>query len=238
MQRDPDRWEFRAQLGIALFLEEKYADSEAQLREAVRLAPNQSSCHYWLGQSLLKLGNITEAERAYREAGRLESAKSTEPSATIPSSRNIAVRNSVPDASPVVLPMWPSGNMVPPLSNPATAVQFAEAFNALGNTLFNCQRFDESALAFESASKLAPDNARYLANCASALIKADERDLAVEKAKRAQCLGFEKYWAVDSFWASALSGASRRNLALEKARQAQRMGLRNHWALKSLGLTP
>lgn len=51
---------------------EKFQDAIAAFTEATRLAPEFYQAHYFLGRTLLRLGRIAEAERAYSTAARLQ----------------------------------------------------------------------------------------------------------------------------------------------------------------------
>jgi Tfp pilus assembly protein PilF len=58
-------------LGNILHHQGKYAEAEAECREALRLRPDDPNAHVGLGNSLLRQNKISEAEKAYQGAIRL-----------------------------------------------------------------------------------------------------------------------------------------------------------------------
>jgi tetratricopeptide (TPR) repeat protein len=60
-KRAPAVPEFHANLGMAYYGANRFADAAAQLHEALRLKPSLSNAHYFLGLSLSKAGKCKEA---------------------------------------------------------------------------------------------------------------------------------------------------------------------------------
>ena len=71
---DEQAW-LLAQLGYALFMQEKWAEAEAAYRETIRLWPNGAWLHLSLGAALENQKKLAEAEVQYREAVRLAPAE-------------------------------------------------------------------------------------------------------------------------------------------------------------------
>lgn len=59
------------QAGIELLGQEKFAEAAEKFREAVRLNPDFSFSHHYLGTALYELGNIDEAQTAFLQAAEL-----------------------------------------------------------------------------------------------------------------------------------------------------------------------
>lgn len=73
---DEQAW-LLAQLGYALFMQEKWAEAEAAYRETMRLWPNSAWLHLSLGAALENQKKLAEAEVQYREAVRLAPAETS-----------------------------------------------------------------------------------------------------------------------------------------------------------------
>ncbi len=56
------------QTGIKLFGREKFAEAAEKFREAVKINPDFSFSHHYLGQALFESGNIDEARIAFSQA--------------------------------------------------------------------------------------------------------------------------------------------------------------------------
>jgi cytochrome c-type biogenesis protein CcmH/NrfG len=203
----PGQWEYHAQLGGALFMLAKFAEAETAFRAALRLNSQNADAQYWLAQSLLKQEKLEAAAAAFKMAGKLTAAQKGErPGATqivpgeSPTATVNATVNSTVEPPPSIVPAPPPAPKpllgAADLSNPATVARLAQRFNELGNVLFDQNKFTQCAQAFEMATRLVPDDARYWANWAGSLLRGGQRGKALEKAKKAQRLGLQ-----DSHWA-------------------------------------
>ncbi len=188
-KREPDNAVQWAWLGQAQFQQDKWSEAATSFTSATKLNPQSSGAQYWLAQALLKASKNEEADAAFREAGRLRTAEKKAFALATP-------QTATPAELQLDIPPAPDKNVD---FNQAVAERAAQTFNTLGNTLFDLNKFTESAQAFEMASQLAPDNARYFANWAGSLIKAGERNKALEKAKEAVKLGLKDHWALKEF---------------------------------------
>ncbi len=62
-------------LGIVMGDQKRFREAITQLREAVRLAPNESSPHYHLASIYRQIGRTSEAETEYKKVRQIQAAK-------------------------------------------------------------------------------------------------------------------------------------------------------------------
>jgi Flp pilus assembly protein TadD len=74
VERNPDAWLARNNLGKVLLEAGRPAEAVAQFAQAVRLEPDSAEAHANLGNALQKLGRVTQARAEYREALRIDPA--------------------------------------------------------------------------------------------------------------------------------------------------------------------
>jgi tetratricopeptide (TPR) repeat protein len=72
LQLDPDLWQARYNLGIALFDKGNLPGAEAQLRKAIQQKPNSASAHNGLALVLEKAGQEDEAVEEFKKAIRID----------------------------------------------------------------------------------------------------------------------------------------------------------------------
>ena len=72
LRDDPTDAEAMVEIAKLLFAERDYRGTEELLRRAVALRPASPDVHYSLGNALMSLERILEAEQAYLQAARLD----------------------------------------------------------------------------------------------------------------------------------------------------------------------
>jgi Flp pilus assembly protein TadD len=73
VSRRPADGQARIRLGAALlYMQDRAAEAEPELREATRLRPDDAEAHVLLGNALARLGRAGEAVAAFEEAVRLD----------------------------------------------------------------------------------------------------------------------------------------------------------------------
>jgi adenylate cyclase len=68
IEMDPDAAEARASSGLALFINERYAEAEAQFALAIELNANLFEAYYYAGLAYTSQGNFARAARMYEKA--------------------------------------------------------------------------------------------------------------------------------------------------------------------------
>lgn len=64
----PDNFTPLVNYGIVLFYQKQYKEAAEQLRVALKRRDSSASAHFFLGRSLIKLGQLAEAEKELRQA--------------------------------------------------------------------------------------------------------------------------------------------------------------------------
>ena len=65
---DPDSAEARASRGLAMLINEEYAEAESEFRKAIELNPNLFEAYYYFGLALTSQGQFADAADRYRKA--------------------------------------------------------------------------------------------------------------------------------------------------------------------------
>jgi Flp pilus assembly protein TadD len=77
LSKNPDSWQAHVRMGQRFFKQERYAEAVSHLQRVVQLKPELADNHNLLGLIYCRLGRFEEGIAEYREALRLEEAKSS-----------------------------------------------------------------------------------------------------------------------------------------------------------------
>jgi Flp pilus assembly protein TadD len=146
------RW--RNLLGTAYLQAGRTADAQAQLEEALRLAPDQAEAHNNLGHALQQQGRVAEALAHFREAARLAPDNDLV-------HLNMANALDALGQTEAAIPEFERAIALNPIA--------ADAHNNLGVALGSMGRLDEAIRHFRTALEIQPDYEDAQKNLAMAL---------------------------------------------------------------------
>jgi Flp pilus assembly protein TadD len=103
---EPEKASIREALGIAYFRLRRWAESEAEFRKVLELAPSDDYAHYGLGRALEKQGRTAEANGHYKLASSLrpDSRRYASRVRDLPASETELVPETPPAADPAAKP--------------------------------------------------------------------------------------------------------------------------------------
>jgi tetratricopeptide (TPR) repeat protein len=215
IQRNPQAWLARNDLGLVLATSGRWPEAIEQYRRGIGLKPDFAELHNNLGTALAGIGRFDDAESEYREALRLAPdylfarinlgsalAQSGRPEEAI-AAYELALRLRPDDAE--------------------IRGDLAFAQYRLANDLGNSGRLADAIVHYQEAVRLKPDYAEARANLGLALAGSNRRSEAVAQLQAALRLRPD-YPEAHAYLGFALAGAGRFLEAIEEYRAALRHG--------------
>jgi tetratricopeptide (TPR) repeat protein len=165
VNKNPECWEARNNLGAALFRRGDIRDAIGHYQQALRINPHDPEAPYSLGVLMLQLNDAPKAIEYFQRAVRIE------PDFTVAHNR-------------LGLALFQQGRVPEAVTQFKQALQinpgFADAQNNLGFVLLRAGKLDEAIEHYEEAVRLKPDFAEAQNNLGFALMQAGKLERAIE----------------------------------------------------------